>query len=165
MRLHRSSLALALTLSVALTACGDATGPGEESPSGEWESQQLDVEVGDDNAPLLATSGDDALVISVSEKGVLLSHLSVAGAPFEPGEPLETGTRFVRFGDVVRLPDGGWFALGTGGSFERDGDTEIAFDPLAFRSPDGLTWEQVQVTGFDQPLDGRTTRYVTHRRA
>jgi hypothetical protein len=153
MRPVRGLLALALPLLLALTACGEATEPQPEAPSGEWASQQLEAQVGSDNAPLLVTSGDDALAISVSEKGTLLSHLSADGAPFEPGEPLETGTRFVRFGDVVALPDGGWFALGSGGSFERDGDTEIAYDPLAFRSSDGLTWEQVEVTGFDEPLD------------
>jgi hypothetical protein len=153
MRPDRGLLGLAISLLLGLTACGDATGPEPETSRGEWESQQLEAKVGSDNSPLLATSGEDALVISVSEKGTLLSHLSVAGAPFEPGEPLQTGTRFVRFGDVVPLPDGGWFALGSGGSFQRDGDTEIAFDPLAFRSSDGLTWEQVEVTGFEQPLD------------
>ncbi len=157
MPLSRGVLALGLAIPLALTACGDQARPGNRGPSGNpvgaGNTERLVAEVGADHAPLLATSGDDALVLAVSEQGTLLSHLSTDGKPFESGEHLETGLGYVQLGDVVALPDGSWFALGSGGMVERDGDAELAFDPVAFRSADGLSWEQVDVNGFDHPVE------------
>jgi hypothetical protein len=102
---------------------------------------------------LLGTSGDDALVLTVSEQGTIMSHLSTGGGPFEAGEPLETDLGYFQLGGVVRLPEGNWYALGSGGTVENDGDTELAFEPVAFRSVDGLSWERVEVTGFAHPVD------------
>jgi len=164
MSLARGLLALALPMSLALTACGDTTRPGTGAPSGNsigaWDTQRLVAEVGADQAPLLATAGDDALVLAVSEQGTILSHLSTGGRPFEAGEPLETDLGFVQLGDVVALADGGWFTLGSGGMVENDGDTELAFDPVAFRSADGLAWEQVEVTGFGHPVEVNDLAFV-----
>ncbi len=120
---------------------------------GEWVEHRLDAEVGADQAPLLATSGDDALVLTVSEEGTLLSQLSEGGEAFRAGDPLETDLGFVQLGDVVPLPDGGWLALGSGGTVEKDGDTQPVFDPVGFRSTDGLAWEQVAITGFAHPVE------------
>jgi len=157
MHLSRGVLALGLAIPLALTACGDTTRPGTRDPSGNpvgtGNTERLVAEVGADQAPLLGTSGDDALVLAVSEQGTILSHLSTDGQPFEPGEPLETGLGYVQFGDVVPLPDGSWFTLGSGGMVEHDEDAELAFDPVAFRSTDGLSWEQVDVTGFAHPVE------------
>ena len=144
-------------MSLALTACGEATRPRAGAPTGNsigaWDTQRLVAEVGVDQAPLLATAGDDALVLAVSEQGSILSYLSTEGRPFEAGEPLATDLGFVQLGDVVALPDGGWFTLGSGGTVESDGGTEVAFDLVAFRSADGLAWEQVEVTGFAHPVE------------
>ena len=157
MSLTRGLLGLALPLSLAVTACGDAigtqSGPPSRSSAGRWDTQRLAAEVGADQAPLLGTAGDDALVLTVSEQGTILSHLSRGGRPFEPGEPLQTSLGYVQLHDVVALPDGSWFTLGSGGAYESDGDTELAFDPVAFRSADGLAWEQVEVTGFAHPVE------------
>jgi hypothetical protein len=157
MTLSRGLLALCLVIPLALTACGDNPRPGTRGPTGgpvgAGNTERLVAEVGADHAPLLATSGHDALVLAVSEQGTLHSHLSTDGELFESGEPLETGLGYVQLGDVVALPDGSWFALGSGGTVERDGDTELTFDPVAFRSTDGLSWEQVDVDGFAHPVD------------
>lgn len=155
MRLARAVLALPLSLPLALTACGDVTtAPGEANlPAGSWQTQQLAAELGADQPPLLAISGEDALVLAVSEEGTLRSHVSLAGQRFEAGEPLPIETDHVLLADVVALPGGGWFALGSGGSVEKDGDTELTFEPVAFRSADGLAWEQVAVTGFAHPVE------------
>ncbi|GAB2874506.1 WD40/YVTN/BNR-like repeat-containing protein [Nocardioides pacificus] len=151
--MSRVLIALAIPLSLVLAACGEATAPGDPGAPGEWQTQRLSAEVGADQAPLLGTSGDDALVLTVAEDGTLLSHLSTGGARFEAGEPLSTDAGWLQLGDVVALPDGDWLALGSGGETETDGDTELLHDPLAFRSADGLVWEQVEVTGFDQHVD------------
>jgi hypothetical protein len=155
MPLTRGGLILGLALPLAMTACGELTAPGgsPDDPVGAWESQRLVAEVGADQAPLMGTSGDDAIVLAVSEEGTVLSHLSTGGGAFEAGEPLETDLGFLQLGGVVRLPGGDWFTLGSGGEVETDGDTELAFEPVAFRSADGLTWEQVEVTGFARPVE------------
>src|SRR5688500_8244045 len=132
----RHLLAVLLPLSLALPACGDdTTGPGEgpsEDPASAWDSQRLPAALGADQSPLLGISGEDAVVVTVSEQGTIRSHLSADGAPFESGKPVDSGHAFMMLGGVVPLPDGGWLALGSGGSVERDGDTELRYDPLAF---------------------------------
>lgn len=162
---HRYVLALVLAIPLALTACGDNLRPGATAPSGRpggaWNAERLIAEVGADHAPLLGTAGDDALMLAVSEQGTILSHLSTDGEPFESGEPLETGLGYVQLGGVVGLPDGSWFALGSGGMVERDGDAELAFEPVAFRSDDGLSWEQVEVDGFAHPVEVNDVEVVS----
>lgn len=154
MPLSRGALALGLAIPLTLTACGDNPRPGtSENPAGGVATERLPAEVGADHAPLIGTSGDDVLVLAVSETGTIVSHLSTDGKPFESGQPSETGLGYVQLGDVVALPDGGWFTLGSGGMVERDGDTELAFDTVAFRSTDGLSWEQVDVDGFAHPVE------------
>ncbi len=152
----RGLFALGLALALALTACGD-TRLGAEGlsgdPVGAWDSQRLVAEVGADQLPLLGLSGDDALVVAISEQGTILSHLSTGGSPFEAGQPFKTDLGYVQLGGVGRLPDGNWFTLGSGGMVGNGGDTELAFEPVAFRSADGLAWEQVEVTGFAHPVD------------
>ena len=153
----RHFLAVLLPLSLALTACGDdSTDPGEgptKGPIGAWDSQRLPAEVGADQSPLLGTSGEDAVIVTVSDQGTVQSHLSTDGGPFESGNPFDSGHGFVMLGGVVPLPDGGWLALGSGGTVERDGDTELRYDPLAFRSDDGLAWELVEVSGFTDAVE------------
>lgn len=157
----RGVLGLVLPLSVVLTACGDAAGPGAEP--GAWETQRLDAEIGADQAPLLVTSGEDALVLAVSEDGTVRSHLSAGGAPFEAGVPLETGLETLQVGDVVTLPDGGWFALGSGHLEPVEDDKEFVYDPVGLRSADGLRWERVEVTGFAEPADVSDLQVVDGR--
>lgn len=155
MQSTRARLVLVLSLCVTLAACGEGTGPGSGGPmtKGAWATQRLVAKVTADSAPLLGTSGDDALVLAVSEEVTIQSHLSIDGEPYEPGEPLGTGLGHVQLAGVVPLPDGGWLTLGSGGLVERNGDSELAFEPVAFRSVDGLVWERVEVAGFDQPVD------------
>jgi hypothetical protein len=133
-----------------LAGCGDPSSP---PAAGGWRTEQLDGRTAVDFPSLLATDGDEALVLMVSDDGVLQSHLSVDGGRFEAGEPLETGERYVDLGGAVRLADGSWYALGSGGVEPVDGDEESLFAPVAFRSPDGLVWERVDVTGFADAVD------------
>lgn len=150
-------LALLSALTVIVTACGDNSSPGLEGlpgdGAGRWTTQRLAAEAGTDQAPLLASAGQDALVLTVSEDGVIRSHLSADGAPFAAGEPLTTGVGSLQLNDVVALPGGAWFTLGSGGVVEKDGDNEPGFEPVAFRSAEGLSWERVQVSGFSDSVD------------
>lgn len=149
-----SRLTLPLSVVIVMAGCGNATvAPGPQGAAGEWRTQSIEASVGADQPPLLATAGDDAVVLTVSEDGSLLSHLSEGGGAFRPGAPMATGLGYLQLGDVVGLPDGGWFAMGSGGTADKGGDTELRFDPVAFRSDDGLTWRRVDLTGIDQPID------------
>lgn len=145
-------------LPLILVGCGDTRADPdpdgtEAGATGQWAEQSLAADVGADQAPLLETSGDEALVVTVSEDGTLLSHRSTEDGRFEAGTPLETEETFLRLGGAVRLPDGRWFALGSGGSYQRDGDEELAYETIGFVSADGLAWERVDVTGFVAPAE------------
>jgi hypothetical protein len=144
-------LAVVLALALLVAACGDQR--PETGGSTGWLSQHLPGKTSVDVPSLLATDGDDALVLTVDDDGTLLSHLSVAGDGFETGEPLEIGEQWVTLGGVARLPDGSWYALGSGGAERVDGDDEFLYSPMAFRSDDGLAWDAVELTGFADALD------------
>ncbi|HET9420343.1 MAG TPA: hypothetical protein VFO49_04340 [Nocardioides sp.] len=144
-------LAVVLALAVIVAACGDQR-PQTGGSTG-WHTEQLPGKTAVDFPSLLATDGDDALVLTVDDEGTLQSHLSVDGTGFESGEPLETGEKWVTLGGVARLRDGSWYALGSGGSERVDGDDEFQYTPMAFRSDDGLAWEPTEVTGFADALD------------
>src|SRR5688572_16165122 len=128
-----------------LVACGSESSdqPKERSSPAEWRTEHLAGGLSVDFPTLLVADGDEALVLMLSDDGVLQSHVSKGGAAFEAGEPLELGEEHAALGDVVRLDDGSWFALGNAGARVVDGDTEFTYDPLALRSDDGLTWERV----------------------
>lgn len=109
---------------------------------------------------LLTTEGDDALVLMLSDDGVLQSRLSVDGAEFEAGEALDSGVPWVQLGGAVRLPDGSWFALGSGGQEVVDGtivavgdyrtarDTSMGgFQAQAWTSLDGETFTEADLPG------------------
>lgn len=138
-----------------LVACGDQTAEPEprDAALADWRTEQLRGEVSVDFPTLLVTEGDDALVLMLSDDGVLQSHLSVAGAGFEAGEPLDLGERYAWLADAVRLDDGSWLALGNTGWVEVDGDEEATYDPMALVSDDGLSWERVDVTGFSDAVE------------
>jgi hypothetical protein len=144
-------LAAVLALAALVAACGDQR--PETGGSGGWHTEHLPGKTAVDFPSLLATADDDALVLTVSDAGTLQSHLSVDGADFRTGEPLETGEKWVTLGGVARLPDGSWYALGSGGSERVSGDDEFLYTPMAFRSTDGLDWEPVEVSGFADALD------------
>lgn len=135
-----------------LTACGDQ-GSDPDAASGGWRTERLEGRTAVDQPTVLTAAGDDALVLMLSDGGVLQSHLSVDGGAFEAGEPLDTGERRVALGGAVRLDDGSWYALGSGGTRVVDGDEEGTHAPVAFRSGDGLVWERVEVSGFADALD------------
>jgi hypothetical protein len=148
--------ALVVALSCGLvTACGTESSdpPPPRSAPAEWQTERLDGEVSVDFATLFVTADDDALVLMLSDDGVLQPHLSVAGGGFEAGEPLDLGEKYAALGDVVRLADGSWFALGNAGIVEVGDDEEFTFDPLALRSDDGLTWELAEVSGFSDAVE------------
>ncbi len=146
-------VALALLAPPAFAACGDATETQETVTPTTWQSEELDGEVGVDLDPVMGTDGDDVVVLAVSDEGVLSSHLSSDGEPFKAGTPLATDLDYLMLGDVVALADGGWFTVGSGDSVEGKHGTELAFRAVGFRSDDGLTWEQVELTGFAGPAD------------
>jgi hypothetical protein len=131
-------------LALLLTACGQQPSePGDRR--GAWASQRLAGAVGDDQQALMAAAGNDVLVLLVSGEGVVQPHLSVDGAPFVAGEPVATGLRrLVQLSGPVRLADGSWLAVGTGGE---------QFRPVALRSDDGLHWTRARPTGFAHPAD------------
>lgn len=127
-----------LALVLVASGCGDAPAP-PAGAQGEWSGQRLDGPVGPDQSPRLASAGDDALVLLVSERGRVQPHVSRDGAPFAAGTPFATGLD--GFFDVltpVRLTDGSWYTLATGG----DG-----YDVRALRSADGLAWTVAPATG------------------
>ncbi len=161
----RAAIAALLALSV-LAACGEESSepqPEPEAAPGGWETEHLDGELAVDYPTLLLSDGDDALVVMLSDDGVVQSHLAVDGGEFTAGTPLELGERYASLGDVVRLDDGSWFALGNAGVVEVDGDEEHAFAPLALVSDDGLTWERVDVAGFTDAVEFNDLQVVDGR--
>lgn len=139
-------IAFLAPLALVLTACGDPS-PTPGADDRGWDTELVAAEVGADQSPLLATSGEDVLLVTVSEDGTLTSHLSRGGGSFETGEPRTTGPGYPQFGGVVAMPDGGWLTMGSSGP-DDDG-----FDPLVFHSTDGLAWKPVEVTGFADAAD------------
>jgi len=149
--------AIVLACGLVVAGCGKQSSEPEAEPEAatpaEWETEHLAGEVSVDYPTLLVSEGDDALVLMLSDDGVLQSHVSQGGAPFKAGEPLDLGERYAALGDAVRLGDGSWFALGNAGTVKVDGDDELTYDPLALRSEDGLSWERVDVTGFADAVE------------
>lgn len=101
------------------------------------------------------------MVLTVDRRGRVVPHVSVAGADFERGTTVATGGRGFAVADVVRLPDGDWFAVGG------------ADVPVGLRSADGSEWETVPLTGFEAPaeihdvavVDGTVVVAGSYRRA
>lgn len=147
-------LAAPLALLLLASGCGNATSGGPEvpAPHGEWTKQELRGTPGVDFPTILYSGDQGVLVAMLSDDGVLQTHLAEEGTSFTAGEPLETGREYVGLGGVAPLDDG-WFALGSGGLEQVDGDGELQFEAVGFRSEDGLVWEEVPVTGFDGPVD------------
>ncbi len=137
-----------------LAGCGTDTDPTGPAPAegGEWSSTSVPGRAGADSPIVLATDGDDVLVVTVSDEGVVRSSRSVAGAAFEIGDEFDTDTRYLMLGGAAVHGDG-WVALGSGGLEMVDGDEELLFEPVGLRSDDGLTWEEVEVSGFSGPAD------------
>jgi hypothetical protein len=150
MRLSLSTATCALLLAGALGACGTET--SGTSTDGRWRGQTLAGSPGVDFPTVLAVDGEDALVVMLSDGGVLQSHLSIDGAAFEAGARLETDWEFAGLGGAVRH-DGGWLTLGSGGLVEVGDDEELTFEVRSFRSEDGLTWEEAPVEGFAGPAE------------
>ncbi len=107
---------------------------------------------GADSPTVLASSGDDVLVATVSDQGVVQSSLSAGGAAFETGEPFETGQQYTNLAGAVR-DDDGWFTIGSGGLARVGGDEELTFEAVGLRSDDGLQWRSVTLDGFTGPAD------------
>jgi len=145
--------AVVLACGLVVAGCGEKSSEPEAARPAGWETEHLAGEVSVDFPTLLVGEGDDALVLMLSDDGVLQSHVSEGGAPFKAGEPLDLGETYAALGDAVRLGDGSWFALGNAGTVQVDGDDEFTYDPLALRSEDGLSWERVDVTGFADAVE------------
>ena len=153
----RTTFGTAVTaLLVATTSCGTGSEPvaseREPASSGEWELQELDLDVGPDSEPPFATDGAEAIIVTAGEDGAVSSLVSTGGGPFRAGEPHPTDLAPLWLGAAGRLGDD-WIVLGSGGSEEVDGDTTFRKDPVVLRSADGTTWEQLEATGFSGPVD------------
>ena len=88
-------------LLVGVVACGWGAVPSPNVSSGGGPGpgragQVLEGEQGPDQAVQIAVDGDQVVVVTVSDHGVL------------------TGHRYLRLGGVTRFGDG-WMALGSGG--------------------------------------------------
>ena len=153
----RTTLVVLPLLLPLLAACGDeASAPGPEAEPaapGGWSTEHLAGDPSVDYPTLLVGDGDDALVLMLSDDGVLQSHVSRDGSDFEAGEPLDLGERYAALGDAVRLDDGSWLAMGSAGAVEVAGENEPTYDALALRSEDGLVWQRVEVTGFTDAVE------------
>lgn len=152
----------AVLLVPVLAACGEESSAPERTGAA-WRTEHLAGEVSVDFPTLLVSDDDDALVLMLSDDGVLQSQVSRDGASFEAGEPLDLGEGYGVLGDVVRLDDGTWFALGSAGSEKVRGDEEPTYRPLALRSDDGLTWERTSVTGFADAVEINDLEVVAGR--
>jgi hypothetical protein len=152
-------------LPFAFAACGDQPSdePSPRTGPAVWRIEHLAGEVSVDFPTLFVTSGDDALVLMLSDDGVLQSHLSSDGAHFRAGDPLDLDEQYAGLGDVVRLDDGSWLALGNAGVVEVDGDEESTYEPLGLRSDDGLTWERLEVSGFTDAVEFSDVEVVDGR--
>lgn len=139
---------------VLLAGCGTATDDPKVDPTveGSWTSVNVPAISGADSAPVLTTDGDDVLLVTLSDDGVLQGHVASGGPGFKAGPPLETGKQYLGLAGAARLDDG-WFALGSGGLVRADGDEQLTFEVAGFRSDDGLTWEEVPLEGFTGPAD------------
>lgn len=156
MNLRSASLRLGLAVPIALLVAGCGEKSSDE-PAGDRRSgpvtQVLPGEPATDSPVAVGVDGDDVLVATVSDRGVLQTHLSVAGAAFVDGTALRTGEKYVGLADPVRLADGSWYLIGSGGMATRAGDEEMLFEPTAFRSDDGLVWDPVTPRGIDGAVD------------
>ncbi len=145
---------LAALGAILLTACGTQVGdePGRRPASeGEWVSHPLKGEPGVDFPMVVATTDREALVVMMSDEGVLQSHVGGA-AGFRAGPPLRTDVEYVGLGGAASI-DGRWVTLGTGGVAQVDGDEALLFEPVSYTSTDGLSWEEQPVEGFSAPAD------------
>lgn len=145
---------LAGLTAVLLTACGTQVGDEPDrhpASEGEWVSHPLAGEPAVDFPMVAATSDREALVVMMSDKGVLQSHVGGA-AGFTAGPALRTDATYVGLGGAAFL-DGRWVTLGTGGLAQVDGDEELLFEPVSYTSVDGLAWEEQSVEGFSAPAD------------
>ena len=147
--------ALVAALSLLLVGCGSETpGSSERQPAadGEWTTAELSGDPGADSPIVLAVDGDDMVTLSTSDAGAVQGHVSLDGDDFRAGEPLETGLDYLWLAGAT--PHGeGWYALGSGGLTEVDGDEELMFEATGLRSDDGLVWEAVTLEGFAGPAD------------
>lgn len=134
-------LVLVLGLVLGLTGCG-----AESSTSARpaWSEQAIAGAVGPDSSPGLAVSGNDVVLLLMSEQGRAQSFLSRGGRPFVAGTPVATGLPYGDLTAPVRLADDSWLALGSGGE---------DFRPVALRSTDGLTWTAARPEGLTGPVD------------
>lgn len=155
-RIGRASIAVAAILAL-LAACGSSQepcGPNENcaGPPGSPTTQRLSGEQGADRELQLATAGNEVLVVGVTEDDELWSWAGDPADGLEQGTPLATGVTYFTPGGMA-LGSDGWLVMGTGGTEVVDGDDELLFEPHAYRSEDGLTWEALEVTGFSGPSE------------
>ena len=142
------------TCSCPSRAAARATGPTGRAPPATWTAQELTAEVGADQAPVLAASGDDALVLARRRGRHGALPRVVGGADFEAGEPLATGARLPA-GRSRRCdwPDGDWFVLGPAGCGGRATPSGWSSRPVGLRSSDGLRLGAGRVDGFAHPVE------------
>jgi hypothetical protein len=149
---------------VALAGCGDdgdpeveAGGPPttEAGPTAEWRAEEVAIERGADTELLTAVEGDQVVLLTASDEGVVQSAVATGDGPFETGPPLATGHEYLMLRDLVRH-DGAWWAMGSGGTQpvpSRPDDWQLSFDLHVVTSPDGLTWTEVETTGLEGPAE------------
>lgn len=155
-RLGRASVTVAALLTL-LAACGTSEvvcGPNENcaAPPGSPTTQRLSGEQGADRELQVASAPGEMVVVGVTEEDALWSWAGDAADGLEQGTPLATGVEYFTPGGTARRGDR-WLVVGTGGTEVVDGNDELLFEPHAYRSEDGLTWEGLEVTGVSGPSE------------
>jgi hypothetical protein len=139
-------------LLITTLACGSTpTEPAatSELPPAAWTHELLESEPGADAPTVLAVDGEDVIVITTSDDGVITGFAADDNGSFVRGKQTATGIDYLWLGGAALL-DQRWIAVGTGGFDENE---DFLFEVRAFSSKDGHTWSMTATTPIDGPAE------------